>query len=879
MNRHIIAFVFLLQITSVVFAQKKSLPIFKGRIADVNTALLKTKFYHFSAIQLETKKLSELTHQNAVSSFRLNLGNDKEWDIDLEPSAIPTSDYRLKVLTPDGVQIVSSHPDFLFKGKVKGSNKNEQVRLAIKEGLIYGSIQADGKEYFIEPLSRFTSAKEKDQYIVYEANDVKDNESFTCGIRAEGSGLKKPEQQKGLREQSPQDVICKKIKFISVADYSVYQKFGNDVHAVETALLANLNLAEGAYSTLNFSADGSTDVGTDKLQFEMEEIVVSTCKECDVAPGEEGAPAIGSKLLDWAAKNIAEKSGKIIQHWTTNPLFDLAGKALSGTIASQLNCSGIGGEILRYGTDDPSFLRVLVAHETGHLFGCPHDDNVKADVTGFIMYSGANGSRTRFSTLADFGGLNFSSQQTIRDRVLSIDCLQDCSVNSCAEVKDLKIEYGNFDGLQLSWTGSGNYLTRYKMNDSSFYDPASIKQTDLNSISLKGLEPCTLYKFEIQRICGASYSKSSSIIFKTSSLNVVAKPINIHGDRYDLELNVDCKNCSDKRYFIKIDAIPYKISNNNNLNQIIVKDLFADGARHRINMSKDSVNQVCTAAVFYTAPYYRSAYTKLLDGNFNDCKLPAGWKDSLLAKYRPSSPDARWLFSQQNFYTSRTTRGSLDSTCMLYFNNFNTSNNAYSGALMLTTPKIDLTKYTDIKLHYDYNFLAYKFSTPVGSITVEVFDGTTWQKIMERQGDASATLLKNIWDSLPSRVFADLDPYKNKDFQLRFIVDDGSLIQRSTLGVFAAFDNIMIDGYLKDSAGRNNIIVYPNPVNKELFIRFEQQPILNINYHIADVDGRIVSKGKLDNYRINMSMLSKGMYLLELFVDDKILTTKKVLKQ
>lgn len=877
MNKQIVSFIFILQLTTLVFAQDKSLPIFEGKTIEVTISSLRNQLRHFTAFNFESAKLSQFVHQANISTFRLDLGNNKQWDIELEPSAIITSDYHLKVLTSKGIQTVASNPDFLFKGKVKGSGKDEQVRLAIKKEFIYGSIQVGEKEYFIEPLSRFTEVKEKDQYVVYEANDVIHNETFSCGFHDKESSLKET-QQKNLKEQSPQGLICKKIKFISVADYSMYQKFGNDPYTVETRLLSILNLAEVAFATLNLGTDGSTDVGTDKLQFEMEEIIVSTCKECDIAPGIENASTIGSNLIRWASKNIDQRAGKIIQHWTVTSIFDLTGKGLAGTTGSAFNCYDIAAEILHYGTDDLSFLRVLVAHETGHALGCAHDNDIKNSVTGFIMYSGANANSTRFSTLADFGGVNYSSQQTIRNTILAnISCLAECGNNSCQEVKDLKIDYGNFnDDVQFNWLGNGNYLVKYKVNDSAFYDAANIKQTNLTSISLKGLEPCTLYKFEIQRNCGSEYSKASSIIFKTSSLNVSPKPINIHGDKYDLELNLDCKSCSGKEYFIKIDAKPYHVNNNSSLKQIIFKDLFADGAKHRIDISKDSGNLVCIATSFYTAPYYRSTYTKLLDGNFNDCIMPAGWKDSLLAKRSPSVPDARWLISQQNFFASRAIRGSLDSTCMIYISTFN---NAYSGAISLTTPKINLTKYNDVKLHYDYNFLAYKFSTPVGSITVEAFDGINWQKIWERQGDASATQIRNIWDSIPSRVFIDLNSYKNKDFQLRFTVDDGSLIQRSTLGVFAAFDNISIDGYLNDSAGKNDLVVYPNPVNHELFIRFAQQPITNVNYRIIDVSGRILSKGKVNNYRINMNMVSGGMYFIEFYADDKIITTKKILKQ
>ena len=105
------------------------------------------------------------------------------------------------------------------------------------------------------------------------------------------------------------------------------------------------------------------------------------------------------------------------------------------------------------------------------------------------------------------------------------------------------------------------------------------------------------------------------------------------------------------------------------------------------------------------------------------------------------------------------------------------------------------------------------------------------------------------------------------------------MIQKNTLGVIAAFDNIQIDGYVKDSMNRNTIIVYPNPAGEEIFIRFNQQPNAGIDYCMIDGNGRIVGKGLLNNYRINVSKLSREMYVLTLYDNDKMIITKKFLKQ
>jgi hypothetical protein len=90
------------------FAQGVAPPVFKGKAVELNAESLKNKFRRFSAFQLESKKLSQLVHQNTISSFRLDISSDKQWDIDLEPAAITTVDYHLKVINSPG----NSNADF-----------------------------------------------------------------------------------------------------------------------------------------------------------------------------------------------------------------------------------------------------------------------------------------------------------------------------------------------------------------------------------------------------------------------------------------------------------------------------------------------------------------------------------------------------------------------------------------------------------------------------------------------------------------------------------------------------------------------------------------------------------------------------------------------
>src|SRR5690606_2177520 len=103
------------------------------------------------------------------------------------------------------------------------------------------------------------------------------------------------------------------------------------------------------------------------------------------------------------------------------------------------------------------------------------------------------------------------------------------------------------------------------------------------------LKPCTIYEAELQKKCNnTEYGAISTIILNTSSLVISGQPVNSFGDQYDLEIDIACKNCSSSEYTVTVDKKPYTVSNNSALKKIVIKNLFADGARHRIDVNKDS---------------------------------------------------------------------------------------------------------------------------------------------------------------------------------------------------------------------------------------------------------------------------------------------------
>src|SRR5687767_573902 len=114
-----ILFGFMLLGQKNLFAQKVEPVNIITKLIEGYKAELKNKFQKGTIINLSSAFLTEAVQKKGFSAFHLNLGDNKEWDIDLQPSNITAVDYKLKIQTEEGIQTIPSHPDFLYKGKVR----------------------------------------------------------------------------------------------------------------------------------------------------------------------------------------------------------------------------------------------------------------------------------------------------------------------------------------------------------------------------------------------------------------------------------------------------------------------------------------------------------------------------------------------------------------------------------------------------------------------------------------------------------------------------------------------------------------------------------------------------------------------------------------
>jgi Secretion system C-terminal sorting domain len=859
------------------------------RAAQRNIPTLKKQISQYQIVNFPTTDISKFVKKNNGGRFRLSLAGDTTLGITLEPSEIASTNYKLKILTPEGTKIINSKPDYLYKGKVLGKHGGE-VRLTIRNAMIEGYITSGEKEFNVEPLSKYVKDCSADEYVVYDKRDVTADTNLPYDIETDSLISSSTDKNRNSLERLLSGQ-CKKIKVLQVTDYQMLQQFNNNIDSLEAFLFTNMNQVQGVYHGFNFGLDSTMDVGEDSVQFEIFETIISTCSNCDILSQGNNSTELNGLMRNWV-KNYSEPNEFISQFWSPRRLFSQTLEAVG--ISNGLYCNR-SFQLLRYYTNNPVALRFLAAHETGHNLGCIHDNQVKSDVNQFFMNSYFVPSATRFSRLSDFGGALlagnlYSSQLTFRNYILSAQqCFNACTEpTNCNIVDGLAVtSYQTSDSVKVTWNGAGKFKVILK--EKNLYDLSSVDSSveDNNFIVFKNLNPCTTYQVILSRLCdNANSSPPVSFIFLNGAIEMSSYGFNnIRFSKYDLQINVKHNLKQNTPFYVFVDHQPYKFYSSDSPDVVSVRDLFSDGARHRIDIRQEITNQSCTRTYYYHAPYFREKALVLLKNDFDDSCNLGEWKDSILLTLDPTLQLNPLVVSDMTKTSLAFLPGTIDSSCFAADKslfNFSDPTKRYS----LTSPAADITKYSNIMMSFDYNYYTYYWrDTSLNSyLAVEVYDGSRWNEVFKQKAAPyfhNINFNKAIFDTLPPRAFVSLDSFKNKNFRVRFVFDNG--MEQPNVHPFyvVALDNIRVDGYLSTTTDVSKLEfrIYPNPAQDEIFLVFDQPVANHLNYRIVDMMGRTVDVGTIVNDRIKLKMPTRGIYMLQVFYGATLIDhTKKVIK-
>ena len=93
-------------------------------------------------------------------------------------------------------------------------------------------------------------------------------------------------------------------------------------------------------------------------------------------------------------------------------------------------------------------------------------------------------------------------------------------------------------------------------------------------------------------------------------------------------------------------------------------------------------------------------------------------------------------------------------------------------------------------------------------------------------------------------------------------------IQEPHLFFYAGF------GYIKT----DEVLVYPNPASKSVFVKTKTYDIASIN--VFDATGRLIARynGQSKNIEVDISNVAIGIYNLEIQIENKVFRTRLVKK-
>jgi PKD repeat protein len=355
--------VFLVAFLMPFFAFAQTNVGLKGELVNEKNAELDNIFNEYKIFKINTLSLKNYLKNNfGKAEATFILGDDYTWTAFLEPSNI------MKAKTADvwdGEKIVQYIRDFdpTFKGV---TNQGDDVRLTIDEDYLSGSFKSKNKEIMIQPLTDYLPSADKTYIIVYDVKKVKPQSLGKCGVH-EVETKKKHLHDNFLKSKnaSKTPLACYDVELASCTDFSFYTKYGSTIAGAQNRVLAIMNLVETNY--------------TGSFNHTLKFVVVrwfNSTSATEPWSAQQDASLLIDEFRIWANANITgPPTFEIGQFWTNRSLTtpnpgngNPVGIAYVGAV-----CSTFKYQVLQDFSANNNFMRVMVAHETGHNFNCGHD--------------------------------------------------------------------------------------------------------------------------------------------------------------------------------------------------------------------------------------------------------------------------------------------------------------------------------------------------------------------------------------------------------------------------------------------------------------------------------------------------------------------------
>ncbi|MBK9737060.1 MAG: T9SS type A sorting domain-containing protein [Saprospiraceae bacterium] len=753
---------------------------FKAILIDVDkNEKLNQIFSEFTSFSFQTKAFSKHVANRSVSDhISLQIDDNLQWEFMLEPISIISEETKIYTLGSEGKSLYPQPINVKSFVGTFADGREGSIRLTINGSFMYGMISSEGDTYYIEPLKYYVNNSREDQFIIYNSKHIKDEHKYHTCSRPTEDAAQIDRIDNGTRISG----ACYKAKLAVFADYLMYTDVAHPgVDAVIDHIVAVINNVQA-----NYVYNGNANFN-DGINFEISEIVVSTCLTCDPVSSQTNPNILLSEFSLWVDQNGFSNPFNAAHMWSNR---DFNGSAVGMAFqSSNLLCTTKARAILQDWTTTAALLKTMVAHELGHNFNGLHDGSA-----GMVLSPTVSTTDTWSTTSKTVISTQISSQGP--------SCLTSCGDPACPKVENIVVSNVTNTNFTLSWSAASGGLYTIKVRNlgsTDFILDITTISTSL-VVSPPGYGICKQYDVFVYNNCGSSgLSAVQRIFLKGPDSQGCADFIS---DKAVSWLNTTV-NFIDK----SINATSWFWDFGNGQTSTLQNPgvIYGSGGTYDVTLTVNNVHTMIKSTAVTVLPNSSVPFTMEQGGNFES-------NANYFASEAYEGIVNVWEYGTSNY--ALATQGNA------WKSKLNSDIPQVNSKSALYTPKFNFTGYQNLTLSFDIGMETTFCNAPVAAqLQYSTNNGSTWSRLGDAPGFYNAGI--GQFCVLETQIFSDKtgwalnSNYNPMSIDISFLAGQTSVIFRFVVSISGIYSSgYSVDGVLID----NVHIVATNPAPLPLVV-------------------------------------------------------------
>jgi hypothetical protein len=788
--------------------------LFKAEKADKVPRVLSTVFDEVNVFTLPTKDIGRYlsSQRSDAEVVSIQINEQMAWDFKLEPVEILTKNTAIYTIGSEGKTKIRYTPKVKTYKGVFADGRDGYIRLTMNEGFMYASINDNGHEYFIEPLTYYDhQSAPSDQFVIYDAQSLKPAHKEKKCFRPDIIQEHVPERGTGSRTAGN----CYEVNLAIMADYSMYSDPSHaGLDAVIDHLVAVMNNVQA-----NYEYNGTTNFN-DGILFKISELVVSICSTCDQLSSTTNPNNLLNEFSAWVDNNGFNHPFHAAHFWSNR---DFVGSTVGLAYqSSNLFCANRARTVLEDWTSTAALLKTMVAHEVGHNFNGVHDGS-----TGLILSP----------TVSITDSWSTTSKSAINTQIsMQAACLSSCDPPVCPRVEDVQITNINPGSFTISWTHTPqqSYIIKVKETGSTtFLNEFSTTQNTI-TITPTGYAICKKYDVLVYNNCsGGTLGAAARILMRAPTTQgcsdfAINKIVGWSGSTL---------NFIDKS--LNASSWQWNFGNGQSSTQQNPSVTFNTPGNYDVSLTVNGVHTMSVPAAVTILPSLPAPFSLAQGGNF----------DNNNNYFSSEAIDGTTV----NLWEKGSSSYVLATNGIAWKTKLNSDLPQVTTKSALYSPRFNFSLYSNYTLSFDIGMETTFCNAPFAAqLQYSLDNGTTWTRL------GSAPTFYNAgpgeFCELATQVFSDKtgwtlnQNYVNKSIDLSFLSGNSSVIFRfvvSVSGLFSAgynVDGVLIDNFNIQAA---NALVLPLDQSSLTADVIEKSVILKWNStNPVDIQSYVVLRSK-----------------------------------